>query len=328
MRCKPCTRRPWAGCAQRFSGPRQIDPHVAASLRRQSSKTQYRTALAAFLAFLAYYNLAPSQPWEVDDLLVEYKNDNMWAAPPTKKQFENTIAAIEKAMPTFRGQLLYARAAMNSWRVLVKPSHTIPMSRPWAFLLGTRLSQMGFGRVGALLILQYLQCCRPSEVLGLTGRTIVTASEYFLQPPRGALLLGEKAGTKSGRPQASIVSNPIALRILQHFRLTTGLDDFLTSHRSLSAYAKLIRMAMSYYGMEDIGWTPHSPRAGYVSDAAVTGRSFVETREHGRWVSDRSLRIYMDIMAVMAGDLMIRLRPYHGLVRDLEICFDRHFVWW
>ena len=183
MRCKPCTRRKWTGCALRDSGPRQIDPHVAGSLRPQSS-AQYRAALAGFLAFLAFYQLFPSQPWEVDDLLVEYKNDNLWSKPPTKKQFENLIAAVEKTMPTFKGQLLYARAALNSWRVLVRPSHTVPMSKPWALLLGVHLSRMGYGRVGGLLILQYLQACRPSGVLGLRGGFIVTAAEYicFLLP--------------------------------------------------------------------------------------------------------------------------------------------------
>ena len=119
-----------------------------------------------------------------------------------------------------------------------------------------------------------------------------------------------------------------ALLLLDHFRRTTADDELLTSHRSLSSYAKLIRLATEFFQMADIGWTPHSPRAGYVSDAAILGRPFIETREHGRWVSDRSLRLYMDVMAVMAGTIMTRLRRHHHLVMDIEANFERLFKWW
>ena len=129
MRCKPCLRRKWEGCALRDSGPRQIDPTVGRSLRLPSV-LQYRAALTAFLAFLSFYSLSPSQPWEVDDLLVEWKNDPCSGKAPSKKQFETAIAAVEKIMPTFKGHLLYSRSVLNGWRVTLRPSHTVPMSLP------------------------------------------------------------------------------------------------------------------------------------------------------------------------------------------------------
>ena len=85
---------------------------------------------------------------------------------------------------------------------------------------------------------------------------------------------------------------------------------------------------MEFFGLADIGWPPHSPRAGYVSDAAISGRPFIETREQGRWVSERSLRMYMDVMAVMAGDIMGRLKNWKGLAASIEGNFDQFFVYW
>ena len=57
MKYKPCSRRRWAGCTQRNSGPRQIDPHVVRSLR-PSSRSQYATALSALPG------LRPAEPGE------------------------------------------------------------------------------------------------------------------------------------------------------------------------------------------------------------------------------------------------------------------------
>ena len=46
----------------------------------------------------------------------------------------------------------------------------------------------------------------------------------------------------------------------------------------------------------DMGWTPHSARAGWASDSRAEGMSFEELRERGRWVSDNSLRTFLDIV--------------------------------
>jgi hypothetical protein len=310
----------------------RVDPMVAGSIR-QPATLQYQKGALIFLAFLAHYALTPSCVEEMDDFLVEWRNDNIWSAPPSKTTFKNALAAIEKVYPRYKGELLMSRAALSGWKVLVKPSHTVPMSRPWAFLLGIHLSRSGLGRLGALLILQYLQCCRPSEVLTLTSESIATVSEvaqmgldYVVD--RGILFLGARTGTKSGRPQSSIVTNRIAHKILNHFRKTTAPGELLSSHRSLSAYNKWIKWAAAAYNVAEIGWTAHSPRAGYASDAAITGKGFTETREHGRWQSDRTLRGYLDVMSVMGGEVAHRLQGMAHLVTDIQELFDQLFVFW
>jgi integrase len=271
----------------------------------------------------------------MDDCLVEWRNDNVWAAPPSKSTYAACIAAIEKVYPRYKGDLPMARAALSGWRVLVKASHTKPMSRPWALLLGTWLSRNRLGRLGALLILQYFQCCRPSEILGLSSDDIVTAGEAAMMglgneraPPAGLLLLGPQVGTKSGRPQSSRVTHPILLLILDYFRATTPPGHLLTSHKSLGSYAKFIQLAAEAFRLGEIGWTPHSPRAGYASDAAITGKAFLETREHGRWTADKSLRGYLDVMAVMGGELALALRPFAGVIANIEQDFEQLFLFW
>ncbi len=68
---------------------------------------------------------------------------------------------------------------------------------------------------------------------------------------------------------------------------------------------------------------------GWVCERCSDLRSvFVETREHGLWVSDRSLRLYMDVTSVMASDIMGRLKPWASLAASIEDSFDRFFQFW
>ena len=57
----------------------------------------------------------------------------------------------------------------------------------------------------------------------------------------------------------------------------------------------------------NIAWTPHSPRAGFASDATAAGKSFTEIREAGRWIADSSLRTYVDIVTAASISTSLRL---------------------
>ena len=65
---------------------------------------------------------------------------------------------------------------------------------------------------------------------------------------------------------------------------------------SQSLYRKVLAQVQSDLGLE-LGWTPRSPRAGFASDSRTEGWTFEEVREAGRWASDSSLRIYLDIIS-------------------------------
>ena len=60
-------------------------------------------------------------------------------------------------------------------------------------------------------------------------------------------------------------------------------------------------------GIPQIGFTSHSGRAGFASEARPGGRDFVEIREEGRWLSDSSLRVYIDVVSAASIDLELSL---------------------
>ena len=63
-------------------------------------------------------------------------------------------------------------------------------------------------------------------------------------------MLGQKVGTKLGRPQVSLVRDPLALRILRRFRKTTEPGQLLSSHRSLTSYNLWLKKAAEAFGLE------------------------------------------------------------------------------
>ena len=64
------------------------------------------------------------------------------------------------------------------------------------------------------------------------------------------------------------------------------------------AYTDLIRTTSLQLGLP--GFTGHSARAGYVTDAVLNRVSFEEIRETGHWQNDSTLRIYMDAASAIA----------------------------
>ena len=70
-----------------------------------------------------------------------------------------------------------------------------------------------------------------------------------------------------------------------------------------------------------VGWTPHSARAGFASEAIARGTPFNEVREQGRWRADSSLRTYIDIVSAAQISVDLRARGYV----DAQIYALKHF---
>ena len=83
---------------------------------------------------------------------------------------------------------------------------------------------------------------------------------------------------------------------------------------SLARYRTLLKQAEQALGV-DVGWGPHSPRAGWATDARAEGISFTEIREGCRWVNDSSLRVYLDVLG--ANNVLQQLQQ-RGLAEQLR----------
>ena len=146
-------------------------------------------------------------------------------------------------------------------------------------------------------------------------------------PENAILHLGVKAGTKKGRPETFVLTpqrNWLGLMCLLALLNSSRRGQRLTSCTCYQSYARWCKRAWRALGIT--GLTPHSPRAGWASYWRLAGMPFTELRELGRWSSDKSLRIYLDIISVSnSNNRSAGLQP---LARWLQQDFLHRFAWW
>ena len=331
----------WAGCCQKGSAvtldtlvrllpggrlpPRRPDP---ASLHRRRPETLvvYRRALTQFMHWIEAYNLVFETPYEVDDLLVEWR----FQEQISKAVFAHAVSAVEIAVPTLKGQLSWSHAIMRDL-VLATPSvHHIAL--PWkvALVIAVCFAAAGFGRLGAGLLLQQSRGLRPNEMLQLRREDILVPEDRPLSGRKSIVLnLGMKAGTKARRAQASILdveASPVAACCCYALIGSTPPGQLVMFGVNLGLYQRLLAKACQVLGLPP--FTPHSARAGFATDLFLSGADFVSIREAGRWLSDASLRVYLDAVTTASVEASHAGQQWAPLADWLGTHFGQVFPWW
>ena len=106
--------------------------------------------------------------------------------------------------------------------------------------------------------------------------------------------LGTRKSTKAKRVQSVVVRNPLIIGLLRWLVHSCTAESSLMGC-SYDTYRKLLRSAQEQSRLE-AGYSPHSPRAGFATESIAEGADFVSVREAGRWLSDTSLRVYLDVV--------------------------------
>ena len=163
---------------------------------------------------------------------------------------------------------------------------------------------------------------RPSEMLSLTTASISLPEHRPGDVGQYTCIfaLGQRSGgTKAKREQSVVLRDR---RIIDWVRWAVELSEpgGRLFPYSYDIYRKLLKRVESHLGLT-VGWTPHSARAGFASEAIARGTPFNEVREQGRWRADSSLRTYIDIVSAAQISVDLRARGYV----DTQIYVLNHF---
>ena len=263
-----------------------------------SSLKLYRKCALQFSTWLLEHALHPSTPGEWDDLLVEWKQ----AVAPSKSDFSNTLAALEYFFPNVKGQLQWSHQVKSAWDVAHVTVHTVPMLGNVVRLYAIHVSVLGYPALAIGMVLQQGKGLRPSEMLGIDSADVALPEENQALGARACVIgLGVKRGTKAKRAQSIVLAEDCFTQLIQAIRLlkaVVGPSGCLFPF-TLTQYNRLLKKVGKTLNI-NTNYTPHSLRAGFASEGRILGQSFVELREEGRWVSDSSLRIYVDIVSATA----------------------------
>ena len=276
------------------TGPRFLETHVAAKVRPATSE-RYRAALLPFCEWSVSEGFHPESAEEWDDILAEYVR----AHPQLRRtKFADVVAGTEYFFSRLRHKLSWSHAILTGWAAGSTIRHTIPLGKGVSKLICTHFVTWGYARLGVAIVLQCHTGLRPSELLRLRREDFLFPEEEgFTRLERPLRIsLGTRVGTKVQRPQVTLLDRKQVwlYQVMKVLKLCTP-PGLLVFPFSYSTYRTLIKRAELQLNVV-VGWTPHSPRAGFASDSRAEGWSFEELREAGRWSADSSLRCYLDIV--------------------------------
>ena len=305
-----------------LSGPRvPDDPHLEGRVQPSTLLT-YRRRAAEFYEWCLAEGASPWTPDEWGDTLMDYKATSALL----KSHFTSLIAAVEFKFPRLKGRLCRCHAALRGWELEHQTKHTVPMVSTAQAFMCVQLCVRGVPRLGVGVVLQGKVGMRPSEMLGIVTSDLIFPEEAGYVRGQGPLVigLGIKANTKAKRPQSNSIlesAGPVLVGTLRLLKARTAPGGRLFPY-TLEKYRKLLTSVQTECKTQ-MGWTPHSPRAGFASEASAWGMSFEQIRENGRWKVDSSLRVYIDM--VQAANIAIGLkRAGWGPAFDWS---TRHWAW-
>ena len=279
-----------------------------------------------FLFFLASWNLSVQDSGEVDDMLVEWKN----ADPKISRSvFAHAICGVELAVPWLKKQLTWSRTVLTDWDVVGPTAHHLPLPRGLTLLLACCMGALGFGKLGAAVVIAQALGLRPNEMLKLCrGNVVLPETMAFGCRGDAILNLGMKKGTKSKRAQAVVLQAGCepALTLLRW--LVWCADEFrsLVDDLTLDRVNRVLARLCELLGLPK--FTAHSARAGFATECMLKGMGFVETREKGRWLHDASLRVYLDAVQTASSQSSAAAQAWSEVIAELERDFLAFFPGW
>ena len=304
---------------------RQLSNPIFQSWVKPKTLEIYKAALCQFTTWAIELILSLVDPAEWDDALLEFRY--AYYQKLTKSKFSNLVASLEFFAPSLKRSLPWTHTMITAWARSLPIRHTVALTSGPGKLLAVHMAVRGFTRLALGMLIQISTGLRPGEMLGLMPEHVMLPEEQDTNRADGPtlLVLGVKHGTKARRAQVASLSAataPLPL-LLKLCKESTAPGNYLFPH-TLADYRGRLRETEEVLGTS-MHYTPHSPRAGFATEARLNGLPFEEIREAGRWQSDSSLRIYLDLVGSTATLRSLRARGFGPQLQEAEARWPCYF---
>ncbi|CAE7504813.1 unnamed protein product [Symbiodinium sp. CCMP2592] len=309
---------PGEGSGMQHFRPHRLDPLHVHSVLSDTYK-RYERAVEKFEVFLLQNDAAPTSAAELDEWFVLFRRE----ASLTRSQFEVTLAGIQFLAPRLKGKLPLAKKVTKGLAIEYPAKHAFPMLSRSARFIASKMATASEHRLGVCMLLQQATGLRPSEMLGLCEHDIIRPSDFV---PRYVLRLGTNVGTKVGREQTAFFDpeqDPVLAMLL--FRLLRATPE----RGSLAAcgYDHYRRVLARHSACLGVQYSPHSCRAGFATEAIIKGEAPALVQRRGRWKSEASFLVYIDVVTALQVEAEFRSRALDSEIdaasRNLLGCFPK-----
>lgn len=287
---------------------------------REATYQRYHNVVVPFLVWVMERGYMLSTAPDLDRALVHYAH----SGAVTRSVFTTVIAAVLFFLPGLGHNLHCARETLKGWIRFLPTKHKAPMLFVFVVALAANLVELGFPRCAAGVIVQYGGFLRPGELVRLRpGDAILPeagVTAHVAKSSAALLALGTSArGTKVNRQQVAKVRHPWAIAALRWLKRTATGPQLVgvTYAQYRTAFQHAADRAL--FRQAGLHFTPHCPRAGAATQGSLEGATIPDLKDAGRWGSEQSLKIYLDIATAMAARTLELATPYQRLLEDMTL---------
>ena len=293
----------------------KLDNTMSNKRVKSDTLSKYRRAYRQFLTFLTLGNLIIVSVDGLDAALVRYGTE----VAETRGEFAMVFAALQFFHPICSKALCCSFQQKRGWDLDAQVKHTVPLVM--ALLWGTIrcLIRMGEARAAVGLGLQYGGLLRPGELCEMRGGDIILPEHHGY----GCLImLGLRThGTKVKRQQTVEIKNAFFVAMAR-FMFRNTARDAPVLRLDYQQYGALLRRAWTLMGVDGLGLTPHSARAGGATNDLLNGVPFSTVQERGRWLHAQSCRIYLDRAQALSMQTVAHSQAFLALAQNPRLVGD------
>jgi hypothetical protein len=229
----------------------------------------------------------------LDEAVAGYLVD-LFAASPTRGGRQRGVclhAATRVYGGVPKGGLPRALRVLNGWDSAIPGVSPPPISRGVAKLLAREARGLFGPRMGAAILVIFGGLLRISEALDLVPADVGRPGEGRYEGAagtRGVRIVSAKTGTE----QLAVIDGDVEVAALD-FLVDNPSPDGTLLGVSYPTFLKRFHRVVEEAGLGAVGYRPHGLRHGGACFLAARGLSVADIKQRGRWVSDRSLRVYL-----------------------------------
>jgi len=269
--------------------------------KRVKKKTleTYEKALQRLLTFIRIRGVIIADYPALDRILQEYGE----RVAESTGEFSTVLAATQFFFPGAKGNTPVAFQLKRGMSAAAEVRHTVPLVEELMWGSVDALMKRGDTRVALGLLTQFSAYLRVHELVQLTRKDVCLPEQNLTG---GCfLILGVRThGTKVGREQTVEITNLWAIAGLRFLCRNTSEANHLLSNSpepmTAGEYSRILRQSWADMHVDDLGLTPHSPRAGGATNDLLNRVPFVSVQEKGRWLHAASARVYLDRAQALA----------------------------
>ncbi len=294
--------------------------HLIESSIAKSTNNKYNKSLNNFRTYLhdRHRSLHKLNPIELDSILVDYFH-YMFTIGGSYSSASYTISAL-KRNTGFGFQLHRANLCLKGWKQIneKKRIYRPPLTLESCTLIAITLCKNGYYSAGIATLVGFHCLLRINELCNIKMCEIIFTGDPRLGSgvKRSIYASIKLSITKTGVNQSVSITNisiATLLKDLIHYNnvnLNVGSHD-LVFNMNAQTYRSLFKRACSSLGFESIGYTPHGLRHGGATYLHMNGIGVKNLMLIGRWRSQSSLTIYVQVGAVLLLDTKISVQMFN-----------------